>query len=156
VVKTIEQILGAQPMNQMDRAAVPMYSAFTNTPNLTPYTTVPNQIPLTQGVTGLIPVTPTASNPAAAALKATNGPAAPAVPTAQQSVAKAWANWYKTEAQPKLTGAKAVPDSVNPAQLNRYDWYTSTDWAKPYPGDKRILAPDQVPGRNLPSDFLGD
>jgi YVTN family beta-propeller protein len=158
VVKTIEQILGAQPMNQMDRAAVPMFSAFTNTPDLTPYETVPNQIPLTQGVTGLIPVTPSAATtPAdAAALQATSGPAAPAVPAAEQSVAKAWASWYKTDAQPKLNGPNGAPDSVNPAQLNRYDWYTSTNWAKPYPGDKRILAPDQVPGRNLPSDFLGD
>jgi hypothetical protein len=160
VVKTIEQILGAQPMNQMDRAAVPMFSAFTNTPNFTPYATVPNQVPLTQGVTGLIPLTPsaaTATDPAAAAaLKATSGPPAPAVPTAQRSVAAAWAGWYKTEAQPKLTGPNAVPDSVNPAQFNRYDWYSSTGWTKPYPGDKHILAPDQVPGRNLPSGFLGD
>jgi YVTN family beta-propeller protein len=160
VVKTIEQILGAQPMNQMDRAAVPMSSAFTNTPNFTPYQTVPNQIPLTQGVTGLIPVTPsatTAANPAAAAaLKATSGPSAPAVPAAQRSVAAAWAGWYKTEVQPKMTGPNAAPDSVNPAQFNRYDWYSSTGWTKPYPGDKQILAPDKVPGRNLPSDFLGD
>jgi YVTN family beta-propeller protein len=157
VVKTIEQILGAQPMNQMDRAAVPMFSAFTNTPDFTPYQTVPNQIPLTQGVTGLIPLTPsaaTAADPAAAAaLKATSGPSAPAVPAAQRSVAAAWAGWYKTEAQPKLN---AAPDSVNPAQFNRYDWYSSTGWTRPYPGDKQILAPDQVPGRNLPSDFLGD
>jgi YVTN family beta-propeller protein len=160
VVKTIEQILGAQPMNQMDRAAVPMSDAFTNKPNLAPYETVPNQIPLTQGVTGLIPVTPTAktaANPAAvAALTATSGPPAPAVPAAQRSVAAAWASWNKAEAQPKLTGTKATPDSVNPAQLNRYDWYTSTNWTKPYQGDKQILAPDQVPGRNLPSNFLGD
>jgi hypothetical protein len=26
----------------------------------------------------------------------------------------------------------------------------------PYPGDKKILAPNQVPGHNLPSDYLGD
>jgi YVTN family beta-propeller protein len=160
VVKTIEQILGAQPMNQMDRAAVPMFSAFTNKPNFAPYETLPNQIPLTQGVTGLIPVTPTAKTAAdpaaAAALTATSGPPAPVVPTAEKSVAAAWASWYKTEAQPKLSGTNAAPDSVNPAQLNRYDWYTSTGWAKPYPGDHQILPPDQVPGRNLPSDFLGD
>jgi YVTN family beta-propeller protein len=160
VVKTIEQILGAQPMNQMDQAAVPMYDAFTKTPNLTPYTVQPNQIPLTQGVTGLLPQTPTAStaaNPSAAApVTATSGPAAPAVPAAEQSVASAWTTWYQTEATPKLTGANAAPDAVNPAQLNRYDWYTSTGWAKPYQGDKQILAPDQVPGRNLPSNMLGD
>jgi YVTN family beta-propeller protein len=160
VVKTIEQILGAQPMNQMDQAAVPMYDAFTNTPNLTPYTLQPNQVPLTQGVTNLIPLTPSASTAAdpsaAAAVTATNGPAAPAVPAAEKSVAGQWATWYKTEAEPKLTGPNAVADATNPAQMNRYDWYTSTDWAKPYPGDKHILPPTKVPGRNLPSDFLGD
>lgn len=160
VVKTIEQILGAQPMNQMDQAAVPMYDAFTNTPDDTPYTVQPNQIPLTQGVTGLISLSPTASaaaNPSAASAgTATNGPAAPTVPAAEQSVASAWTTWYQTEATPKLTGANAAPDATNPAQLNRYDWYTSTNWSKPFPGDKQILAPDQVPGRNLPSDLLGD
>ena len=51
VVKTIEQILGVAPMNQEDRAAWPMYSAFTNTPDVAPYDVVPNQIPLTQGLT---------------------------------------------------------------------------------------------------------
>jgi hypothetical protein len=43
---------------------------------------------------------------------------------------------------------------VNPEQLNRYDWYAATGWTKPYSGDKEILAPDQVPGRNLPSADL--
>jgi YVTN family beta-propeller protein len=158
LVKTIEQILGAQPMNQLDQAAVPMYDAFTNTPDLTPYTVLPNQVPLTQGVTGLIPVTPAAgSTPAQAeALTATNGPAAPTVPAAQQAVADQWRTWYQTEAMPKLTGPNASPDATNPAQMNRYDWYTSTNWSKPYPGDQQILAPTEVPGRNLPSDFLGD
>jgi YVTN family beta-propeller protein len=160
VVKTIEQLLGAQPMNQMDQAAVPMYDAFTNTPNLTPYTVLPNQVPLTQGVSNLIPLTPSASTAAdpstAAAVTATQGPAAPAVPATEQVVARQWATWYKTEAEPRLTGPNAAPDATNPAQLNRYDWYTSTGWTKAYPGDKHILAPTQVPGRNLPSDFIGD
>ena len=160
VDKTIEQILGAQPMNQMDRAAVPMYDAFTNTPNDTPYTVLANQVPLTQGVTGLIPLSPPAGSSGtiatSAALTATNGPATPAVPSAEQAVAAAWASWYTTVAEPALSGPHAAPDSVNPAQLNRYDWYTSTGWSQPYPGDSAILAPDQVPGRNLPTDFSGD
>jgi len=158
VVKTIEQILGAQPMNQMDRAAVPMYDAFTNKPDLTPYDAVPNQIPLTEGVTGLIPVTPAAGDSASTAksLSATAGPAAPTPPAAESSVAARWASWLETDARPKLTGSHAVPDATNPAQLNRYDWYTATNWSKPYPGDKSILAPDQVPGRNVPTDLTGD
>ena len=50
MVRTIEQILGAQPLNQKVAAATPMYGAFTNKPDFTPFTAVPNQIPLTEGV----------------------------------------------------------------------------------------------------------
>ena len=46
VVRTIEQILALPPMTQMDLAAEPMYAAFTNHPNNSPYTARPNQIPL--------------------------------------------------------------------------------------------------------------
>jgi YVTN family beta-propeller protein len=158
VDKTIEQMLGAQPLNQMDRAAVPMFDAFTDKPNFAPYNVLPNQIPLTQGVTGLIPLSPAATSTtsaAAAALRATSGPPAPAVPGNEQRVAATWANWYKTVAQPALSGPHASPDSVNPAQLDRYDWYTSTGWSKPYAGDQKVLAPDQVPGRNVPTGFSG-
>jgi hypothetical protein len=35
--RTIEQILGLPPMNQFDDAAEPMFSLFTNKPDLTPY-----------------------------------------------------------------------------------------------------------------------
>lgn len=37
LTRTIEQILGLPPMNQMDLAAEPMYGAFTNKANLKPY-----------------------------------------------------------------------------------------------------------------------
>ena len=153
VTKTIEQILGIQPMNQMDRAAVPMFDAFTNTPDLTPYNAVTPATPITQGVTNLIPLpaAPGSSAATAATVSATNGPAAPAVPAGERSMAKMWAAWSRS-VEPQLR----LPDMVNPAQHNRYDWYTSTGWSRPYPGDKSVLAPDQVPGRNLPSDFLGD
>ncbi|MDQ2728416.1 MAG: hypothetical protein M3Y91_11260, partial [Actinomycetota bacterium] len=59
LVKTIEQILGVPPMNQEDRAAEPMFNAFTNTPDLTPFSTLPNQIPLTYGLKN--PVAPAAA-----------------------------------------------------------------------------------------------
>ncbi|MGE5288639.1 MAG: hypothetical protein ACM3ML_15865 [Micromonosporaceae bacterium] len=39
--------------------------------------------------------------------------------------------------------------------LNRLDWYAATGWTKSYPGDKKILAPGQVPGRNLPASYIG-
>src|SRR3954454_21529339 len=50
MVRTIEQILGAQPLNQKLAAATPMYGAFTGTPHDTPSTAVPTQVPLTEGV----------------------------------------------------------------------------------------------------------
>ena len=41
MVRTIEQILGAQPLNQKVAAATPMYGAFTKKPDYTPFNTVP-------------------------------------------------------------------------------------------------------------------
>ncbi len=46
MVRTMEDILGIPPMNQFDLAAVPMVDCFTETPDLTPYKTLPNNIPL--------------------------------------------------------------------------------------------------------------
>lgn len=157
VVKTIEQILGLQPLNQMDRAATPMFDAFTDKPDLAPYNAVTPETPLTQGVTGLIPLTPSASTAAhpneAAALKATNGPAAPQPPASEKAVAAKWNTWYKTVAMPELTGAHPKIDMVNPPLLDRFDWYQTKAWKTPYPGDKKILSPDQVPGRDAVMSF---
>jgi hypothetical protein len=46
MVRTIELVLGLPPMNQLDAAAVPMTACFTDQPDPTPYTAVPNLIPL--------------------------------------------------------------------------------------------------------------
>jgi YVTN family beta-propeller protein len=143
LVKTMEQILGIPPMNQEDRAATPMTDAFTNTPDFAPFTTLPNQIPLTYGLKAA-PAT------AAPAEVAASTPAA--VPAAQQPVAQQWAAW--SDAQ-HFGGAQSAPDRVNPAQLNRLDWYTVTNWSKPYPGDSAIYAPADVPGANRPSGEIG-
>ena len=142
VVKTIEQILGIAPMNQEDRAASPIFDAFTSTPNYTPYTVQPNQIPLTQGLT-----------------KAANGklvPASPAqqgIPAAERGIYLKWVVWSRNG---HFTGKGALVDWANPAQLNHLDWYSAHNWKVPYPGEKKILAPSQVPGANLPSGYLGD
>jgi YVTN family beta-propeller protein len=113
VVRTIEQILDLPAMNQEDLAAQPMFDAFSNTPNDTPYTYRPSNVPLT----------------------ATN-------PTASQAVnatAASWATWsakqdFKSE------------DMVNMAQENRDIWYSTNGFTTPYPGDSKVLTPDQVPG----------
>jgi len=46
MIRTIEQILGMPPMNSQDLVATPMFDAFTNQPNFSPYSAVANQIPL--------------------------------------------------------------------------------------------------------------
>jgi len=46
VVHTIELILGLPPMNQLDATATPMFDCFTDSPDLTPFTSVPNRVPL--------------------------------------------------------------------------------------------------------------
>ncbi len=48
LLRTIELILGLPPMNQLDATATPMTDCFTNTPDLTPFSAVPNNIPLDQ------------------------------------------------------------------------------------------------------------
>jgi hypothetical protein len=59
IYRTIQQILGLTPKNQFDDAAQPMFSVFTTKPDFTPYTALPNQIPLDgmnpalAGLTGL-------------------------------------------------------------------------------------------------------
>lgn len=161
VVKTIEQILDIQPMNQMDRAALPMFSAFTNTPNDTPYNVVHNQIPLSLGASGAAAETAEEEQEIAALdgkpAASTNAAATVAsVPKADGPVAHAWSEWMTKVADKHLTGLHAAPDSVNPEQLNRYDWYTAHGWSKPYPGDRKILKPEEVPGRNMPTGYLGE
>ncbi len=46
VLHTIELMLGIPPMNQMDSMAPVMADCFTETPDLTPYTALPSQVPL--------------------------------------------------------------------------------------------------------------
>jgi len=147
VVKTIEQILGVAPMNQEDRAAWPMYSAFTNKPDFTPYNVVPNQIPLTQGLTA------SASSSTASPAFTPASPSKLRVPRSERAVYEQWVVWSRDG---RFVGSHAMQDWANPAQLNRLDWYSAHGWKVPYPGNKHILSPNQVPGHSLPADYLGD
>jgi YVTN family beta-propeller protein len=150
MVRTIEQILGAQPLNEKLAAATPMYGAFTSKPDYTPFTAVPNQVPLTEGVVttpscgldtlGLTGAPATALNSAEAQKTA--------VPADEKATAAAWETWL---AKQHATGNGAVPDYANPEQMNRYTWYQTHEWKVPYPGDSTIYAPTQVPGGYIPS-----
>jgi len=46
MMHTMELILGLPPMNQLDATAIPMFDCFTETPDFTPFTAVPNRVPL--------------------------------------------------------------------------------------------------------------
>jgi len=141
-VKTIEQILGIAPMNQEDRAASPIFDGFTSTPNDAPFNVLPNQIPLTQGLTA------TTSGKLAPASAASQG-----IPAAVRGIYAQWEVWSRNG---RFNGKGAIQDWANPAQLNRLDWYSAHGWKVPYPGDKKILPPSAVPGANLPAGYLGD
>jgi YVTN family beta-propeller protein len=126
MTRTIEQILGLPPMNQFDLVASPMRTAFVQgTPpadNFQPWTHVANQVPLDQGVT-----TTTASiskeplSPAAKALKV------------------AWLQKKKQIFAGKLT----KPDAEDPDAVNHFNWYMSTGFARPYPGETKVRPPSE-------------
>jgi DNA-binding beta-propeller fold protein YncE len=48
VLRTIEQILGLPVMNQFDASATPMFDCFQDVPDLTPFESLPSNIPLDQ------------------------------------------------------------------------------------------------------------
>jgi len=50
VLHTMERILGLPPMNQQDAMAPLMFECFTNVPNFTAYTALPNNVSLTEGI----------------------------------------------------------------------------------------------------------
>ena len=166
MIRTIENILGMRPMNQKDSAATPMYGAFTSTPNDTPYTAVNNQTSLTAGLSTMPSCGPNVPGPllggpttTAAAIKAAQHNHAavvkadalgkPVIPAAMRTIAAQWAAWLTK--QHTTGGTSAVPDYANPEQMNRYDWYVTSNFTKPYPGDSKIYAPSQVPGVYLAS-----
>ena len=46
LLRTIELILGLPPMSQFDLLATPLTDCFTSQPDFTPFTALPNQVPL--------------------------------------------------------------------------------------------------------------
>ncbi|WP_328323082.1 MULTISPECIES: bifunctional YncE family protein/alkaline phosphatase family protein [unclassified Streptomyces] len=144
MIRTIEQILGIHPMNQLDSAATPMSGAFTAKPDDKPFTALPNRTSLTDGATapscGVD--TPASQNPKAAPVPSSK------VPTDKKPLAAKWDSWKSKQ---RLTGPNAIPDFANPEQMNRYTWYQTHNWNKAYPGDSKIYAPNDVPGAYIPS-----
>jgi YVTN family beta-propeller protein len=121
MTRTIEQILGLPPMNQFDLIASPMRTDFVKgTPpaeNFEPWTHVKNEVPLDQGV---------GSN---------------ANDTKDSRKIKALqAAWLQKKAQ-IFAGKLTKPDSEDPDTVNHLNWYLSTGFTRPYPGESTVRPP---------------
>jgi len=123
MTRTMEQILGLPPMNQFDLVASPMRTAFVKgeppADNFKPWTHVANQVPLTEGVTG--DTADTKSSPKVKALRAA---------------------WLQKKAQ-IFAGKLTKPDSEDPDTVNHLNWYMSTGFVRPYPGEKTVRPPSE-------------
>jgi hypothetical protein len=123
MTRTIEQILGLTPMNQFDLVASPMTTAFVKgTPpasNFQPWTHVPNQVPLDQGVT-----------------KST------ASPSDTPQIKALRAAWLKKKQQ-IFAGKLMKPDAEDPDTVNHLNWYMATGFKRPYPGESKVRHPNE-------------
>ncbi|HZD76294.1 MAG TPA: bifunctional YncE family protein/alkaline phosphatase family protein [Acidobacteriaceae bacterium] len=136
MTRTIEQILGLPPMNQFDLVASPMRTAFVQgdapAENFKPWKHVPNQVPLDQGVT-----TTTAANqsisPAVKALKVA---------------------WLQKKKQ-IFAGKLNKPDAEDPDTVNHLNWYMSTGFTRPYPGESTVRPPSEF-NKPAPAGDLDD
>jgi YVTN family beta-propeller protein len=128
MTRTIEQILGLTPMNQFDLVASPMRTAFVKgmppADNFKPWTHVPNQVPLCDSsVSGCpLPVAAVASAMESAKVKTLR------------------AAWLQKKAE--IFGGKLTkPDAEDPDTVNHLNWYMSTGFTRPYPGEKTVRPP---------------
>ena len=145
MTRTIEQILGLTPMNQFDLWASPMKTAFIDEPpadNFKPWTHVPNQIPLNQGVTQTPtqPIPPRTSaftdQPGSGAINAGKGQTVASESAATKALR---AGWMKKKAA-VFAGKYTKPDSEDTDTVNHLNWYEATNFTRPYPGEKKVRA----------------
>ncbi|HEY0693806.1 MAG TPA: bifunctional YncE family protein/alkaline phosphatase family protein [Kribbella sp.] len=128
MVRTIEQILGLPPMNQMDLAAPPMSSLFTTKPNFAPYDAVVNKVPLDEMNPGSTPPAGSAST----SMKI-------AQPTGIEK------QWLDASNAMGFNNPNTPPDATDRNLLNHAIWYATKGYDTPYPGERRVLAPNEVP-----------
>jgi YVTN family beta-propeller protein len=119
--RTIENILGLQPLTQFDRTVPPMFDCFQDTPDTTPFTYVPAATPLNIGP-GNTPIAGTGPLRAADRIS---------------PIEHAWI--AASNAVMKTMDGKA--DAVDERFLNHAIWYSATHWRRPYPGEKQVQYP---------------
>lgn len=115
--RTIENILGTQPLTQFDLVASPMFDAFQDKPDLTPYDVVPATLALDQGPD--LPV----------------GKPVTYTPVERE--------WLKATAK-VMKGKYDKAHAVDPNFLNHVTWYVTTGWDRPYPGEDKVQAPGSL------------
>jgi YVTN family beta-propeller protein len=115
--RTIENILGAQPLTQFDLVASPMFDAFQNEPDLTPYDHLAAVIPLDRG---------------------------PGLPGDTAAVTSPMARAWLKATEKVMKGKYDKADAVDPNFLNHVTWYVTTGWNRPYPGEDKILSPEPL------------
>ncbi len=138
MTRTIEQILGLPPMNQFDLVASPMRTSFVAgqppAENFEPWTHVPNQIPLNQGVK--VTTASPADSPKVKALRAA---------------------WLKKKTR-IFAGKLTKPDAEDPDTVNHLNWYLATGFVRPYPGESKVRPPsdfkNSAPKADLHSQLM--
>jgi hypothetical protein len=60
--------------------------------------------------------------------------------TAALQIERAWA----LASNEMFAGKTGVPDAENPNMLNHAIWYSATGFARPYPGESKVLTPSDV------------
>ena len=122
MTRTIEQILGLPPMNQFDLVASPMRTAFIKgeppADNFKAWTHLPNQVALDEGVT----------------------PGADSMPNSGARIKALREAWLKKKAE-IFAGKLTKPDSEDPDTVNHLNWYLSTGFTRPYPGESKVRPP---------------
>lgn len=135
MTRTIEQILGLPPMNQFDLVASPMRTAFVTgkvpESNFAPFDHVPNLVPLDQGVTATSAANVLGNYTAADILKAA---------------------WLRKKAQ-IFAGKLSKPDAEDPDTVNHLNWYQTTGFVRPYPGETRVRHPKEFTNSAPPADL---
>jgi hypothetical protein len=119
-------------MNQFDLVASPMRPDFVNQPpqeNFQPWTHLPNQVPLNSGVDANV-----------------------APPTGSAKVKALRAAWLQKKAQ-IFAGKLTKPDSEDPDTVNHLNWYMSTGFTRPYPGESTVRPPSEF---NKPAPATAD
>jgi YVTN family beta-propeller protein len=122
--RTIENILGLEPLTQFDLVASPMFDVFGQATDFTPYTHVAATVPLN--------LTSKGNYLGWNGLGASYGEM-----KLNSPLQKAWVRASDELLKDTVTKADAADENF----LNHAIWYSATNWKRPYPGEAKILMP---------------